>query len=279
MSSSTVRTGAGRARGARGRRVLLLVLAVGQLASTALTSLFGGAFTTADRAGEPPIVPAGWTFSIWSLVIALCLAYAVWALPDGRPDPTLRDRLATPLAVVFTGFSVWLVAAEVEPVWLTLVVFVVMLAGLLRAMAVARAHREAIRRWTPLGRALLWGTLGVYTGWSSIAIWLNLTTALAGSGLPVSGPAAVAGQLGILAAATVTAVALLRWTEGLLPYAGAVAWAFVGAVAGAAGAGEPVLAVAAGVGLAVVVAVTAGLRLPVRRDAAALPSTAEETVR
>ena len=51
-----------------------------------------------------------------------------------------------------------------------------------------------------------------------------------------------------------TAVALIRWTTGLLPYTAAVVWAFVGAVAGAAGAGEPLLAAAAGVGLATVLA-------------------------
>jgi len=66
-----------------------------------------------------------------------------------------------------------------------------------------------------------------------VAIWLNLTTALAFSGAPVSGTAGVVGQLAVLA----------------------------GAVLGASGAGEPVLAAAAGAGLLVVLATTAVLRL------------------
>ena len=164
--------------------VLLVVFAVGQLISPIFSGLFGGAFTTADRAGEPPITPAGYTFAIWGVIELLSLGYAIWALWwRKRSDPTLLDRLAVPLAVVFAGFSAWLVAAELEPNWATLAVFVVMILGLLRALSVALTERNAIAAWPRLGRWLLWGTLGLYTGWSSIAIWLNLTTGLAGSGV------------------------------------------------------------------------------------------------
>lgn len=253
---------------ARTASVLLLIFAVGQLISPVFTQVFGGSFTTSDRTGEPPITPAGYTFSIWGLIELLSLAYAIWALWwRKRSDPGLVDRLAVPLAVVFAGFSVWLVAAELEPNWATLAVFVVMIIGLLRAMSIALAERDVIAAWPRLGRALLWGTLGFYTGWSSIAIWLNLTTGLAGSGVPLTGPAAFVGQLAILAGATATAAAILRWTSGLLPYAAAVIWALVGATVGAAAAGEPGLAIAAVVGLGVVVVVTIGEQVLRRRGA------------
>jgi hypothetical protein len=70
---------------ARLLRRLLLVAAVGQAVSSILVSTFGGAFTTADRAGEPPIVPPGWTFTIWSVIIALSIGY--------RSGPTLTGTL------------------------------------------------------------------------------------------------------------------------------------------------------------------------------------------
>lgn len=251
-------------RGSGLRRSLLVVLAVGQVVSGLLSMVLGNPFTTADRPGEPPIVPAGWAFSIWGLVELLSVGWAVWAVHTRQPGGELRDRLAVPLLVVFAGFSVWLAAAEIEPVWTTLVVFVVMLVGLLRALGIAVEHRDEIARWSPLGRGLLWGMLGVYTGWSSIAIWVNLTTAFAASGTPITGVVGVLAQLAVLAGATATAVAILRRTGGLLPYAAAVAWAFVGAAVGAAGAGEPVLAGAAGVGLLVVVATTAITRVRAR---------------
>lgn len=245
-------------------RVAVLALAVGQVISPVVSQVVGAdGFTVADRVGEPPIVPVGWAFSIWGLIEVLSVAYAVWALR--QPDDALLDALSKPLIGVFAGFSVWIVAAAVEPVWTTVAVFLVMLACLLWALRIALAHREEIAGWSRLGRVLLWGTLGVYTGWSSIAVWVNLTTALAASGAPITGTAGVVGQVAILAGATATGVAILRWTRGLLPYAAAVVWAFTGAAIGAGAAGEPVLAMVAGAGLAVVVLATARLarhRLP-----------------
>jgi hypothetical protein len=239
-------------RGAAGLRVLLMVLAVGQLASSALSQYYGSEFQTEDRPGEPPIVPAGYAFSIWGVIIALALGYAIWALPRWRPCLALRDRLAVPLVLACAGFSLWLVAAALEPRWTTLVILVGMVAALLRALSIALAARAEIAGWPWVGRVLLWGMLGLYTGWTSIAAWINLTTALASSGAPITGTAGVLGQLAVLAGAGATAVAVLIGSRGLLPYAAAVAWAFIGVTVGAARAGEPVLAATAVAGLAAV---------------------------
>jgi len=237
--------------------VLLLVLAAGQIVSPLLIT---NDFTVADRAGEPAIVPAGYAFAIWGLIEALAVGYAVWAFVTRR-DAGVRERLAAPLAVVFAGFTLWIVAAAVEPVWTTLVVFLVMFGGLLRALTVAAGARAEIARWSRLGRGLLWGMLGTYTGWTSIAVWLNLATALTGSGAPIEGTPGVLGQLAVLAGATATACAIVWWTGGLLPYAATTAWAFVGAFIGASAAGEGVLATATVVGLLVVAAVTLARRV------------------
>jgi hypothetical protein len=240
--------------GARLWRRLLVVAAVGQAVSSALVSVFGGAFTTADRAGEPLIVPPGGAFIIWNVIIALSIGYAIWAEPDQRPNLALRNRLTRPLLVTCIGFSVWLAAAELEPIWSTLVVFLIMLAGLLRALSYAQEERAAIQAWSPLAQVLLWGTLGLYTGWSSVAVWLNFTTALVGSGLPITTPAAIVGQAAILAGAVVTAVAITWFTRGLLPYVAAVAWALGGVIVSTVQEGYPVLATTAGLGLAIVFA-------------------------
>jgi hypothetical protein len=244
------------------RRVLLVLLALGQVVSPVLISLMGGGqqFTAESRTGAPPIVPAAYAFSIWGLVEVLCLVYGVWALVTRGPGAELRDRLASPLSVVFAGFTVWLVAAEVEPVWTTVVVFAVMLAGLLWALRIALANSAEIATWGRRQRALLWSTLGVYTGWSSAAIWINLTTAFAGSGAPITGAVGVGAQLAVLTAIAATAVALVRWTRGLLPYALTVVWALCAVVIGTVEAGEPVLATAAALALLLVVAVVLDIR-------------------
>ena len=251
---------------ARFWRRLLVVAAVGQAVSSVLVSIFGGAFTTADRAGEPLIVPPGWAFSIWSIIIALSIGYALWAAPDRRPDPELRNRLTRPLLVTCVGFSVWLAAAELEPNWTTLVIFLIMLGAPLRALAHAREHRSAIGAWSPVARVLLWGTLGLYTGWSSVAVWLNLTTALVGSGAPITTPSGVLGQAAILAGAVGTAVAITWYTQGLLPYVVTVAWALTGVIVSTIQEGYPILTAVAGLGLAIVLGTAALARRHASRN-------------
>lgn len=262
-----------RQRGTTPAGVALVVLAVGQVVAGGLVSLADSPLMQPDRAGEPAITPPGYAFAIWGLVEASSLALALW-LPWFRRRADERgvavvDALTRALLVVLAGFSVWLVASVVEPVWATLAVFLVMGVALVLGLKVAVGSRAEVGSWSPLGRALVWGTLGLYAGWSTVAIWLNLTTALAFSGAPVAGTLGVVGQLAVLAGATATAVVVLRRTGGLLPYAAAVVWALVGATLGAAGAGEPLLAGAAGVGLVVVVATTLVLRLRRRRPARA----------
>lgn len=256
-------------------RTSLVVLAVGQVVSSFLASTYGGSFTTANRPGEPLIVPPGPFFSIWGVIIAISIGYAIWAWFARQPDLELRNALARPLLVVVATFSLWLAAAELEPLWSTLVVFVGMLAGLLWALHIALTHRAEIGRWSLLGRGLLWGTLGLYTGWASIAIWLNLTTTVSSIGAPITGPVGVAGQLAILAGATATAVFLVRYTDGLLPYAAAAGWALGGAALGSYDAGSLVLAVVSAAGLLVLL-VALGLqrrqRLGRRASTSATPA-------
>ncbi|WP_406408794.1 hypothetical protein [Streptomyces sp. NBC_01643] len=244
-------------------RRALLVLAVGQVISSLASQVADTELTTPDLPGEPPIVPVGWAFSIWGLIELLSLLYAVWALPDHRPDNRLRSELAVPLTIVFAGFSCWLVAAEFEPVWTTVVVFAVMVTGLLKALQIALRNRQAIAKWPRPERWLIWWTIGIYSGWSTMAIWINLTTAMADSGAPVSGTWGISAQLAVLAGATATAVVIVRWSNGLIPYTLAACWALTTAGLGATDAGETLLATAAAAGLCI----TAATAVHARRHA------------
>jgi hypothetical protein len=244
------------------RAWLLLALALLQIVTPLVPAIRDNSFTQADRTGEPPIVPAGYAFAIWGLIEALSLAWAVWSV--ARPTP-LTERLAGPLSVVFAGFSLWLLAVTfVDPNWLPLAIFIVMLAGLLVAMRTALGAQDEVARWSGVRQGLLWGLLGTYTGWASIANWINLTTAAAGSGAPVDGTVAVVAQLAVLAGAAATALAILRWTGGLLPYAATAVWAFVAVAIGASAAGQPLLAGTAVVAVVLVAGLTLALRLPQR---------------
>jgi hypothetical protein len=165
-----------------------------------------------------------------------------------------------------------LLAAELEPVWSTLVVIVLMFAALIWALRIALAERDRIAAWPRIGSVLLWWTLGLYAGWISVAMWLNLTTAFAGSGAPITSTLGLAAQVATLAGALGTAVIILRWTGGLLPYAVAVCWGLVGAIVGTLAAGQPALTIAAVVGLITVAVATAVFRRQAAGEFAGRPA-------
>jgi hypothetical protein len=116
----------------------------------------------------------------------------------------------------------------------------VMVAALLGALRIAFGARDEIAGRSRLGRGLLWTGTGVYTGWASAAVWVNLVTALADSGASVTGSVGIAGQLAVLAGATGTACAIAWWSRGLAAYLAAAVRAFVGAAIGTSRAGEQV---------------------------------------
>src|SRR5689334_554124 len=119
-----------RRRGTTPAGAALVVLAVGQVVAGGLVSLADSPLMQPDRPGEPAITPPGYAFAIWGVIELLSLGLALW-LPwfRRRADEAgvaVVDALTRALLVVFAGFSVWLVASVVEPVWATLAVFLVM---------------------------------------------------------------------------------------------------------------------------------------------------------
>ena len=205
----------------------MVVSAVGQLVSPVLVFGLGdGALTSTST--ETAITPPGWTFVVWGLICLLSLAYALDQRPGRHPalSPVL-DRLARPLTWVFVLYSVWLAVAELDVVWLTVVLFATMLVGLLRAARIAMTSRPLARsRGT---RVLLAWLLGTYTGWTSVAVFVNLSAAIRQQGAPVDSLAGLSWQaLLLVAAVALASLVTYRW-HASWPYVLTVLWALAGA--------------------------------------------------
>lgn len=192
------------------RPVLLTVTAVGMLASSALSPFNGSEFGPGAA-----ITPPGGFFAIWGVVIALCLAVA--AMSWRRDHTPVFDAAGWPLVIAQLGFSAWLLVASYSSGPGTVAVFAVILGALLIGMARLRAVAPQP------GLSLVNATIGLYAGWSSAAIWLNvITTSPARIGdSPVAQAAALAG-------AGITATLVLKWLRPSVAYPAAVAWALVG---------------------------------------------------
>ena len=133
-----------------------VVLAVGRLVSGGLVSAFADSpIMQADRPGEPAITPQGDAFAIWGLIELVSLGLALWLVWFRRRADVgavrVVDALTRPLLVLSAGFTVWLVASVVEPVWATLAVFLVMGLALVAGLRVAVRARAEIRGWSGSG--------------------------------------------------------------------------------------------------------------------------------
>lgn len=188
------------------RRWALLFFAVGQPVTIGVSTVVGSDFSR-DMPDGPVLVPPGPAFAIWGLIVTLTGVYAVWQAV-ATVDPAGREAVAGPLAVTAAGFCAWIAFASLPALTvLTVPVFVVMGAGLLMAAkATSRASLAAWPRWV---RGVLWAALGTYLGWTTIAVWLNVSTVLVDAGAPVRGAWGTTWQLSLAAAAAGTAALVL----------------------------------------------------------------------
>lgn len=232
------------------------------LALLLATLAFGAApFLTAPFEGYPPetfpvvierpsIQPAGYAFSIWSVIYLWLLVHAVYGIWKRRDDP---DWVVTgwPLTASLAVGSLWLYIAPQAPVIAT--VSIIVMAGL-ALVAFLRADTFA-DRWT------LAAPLAIYSGWLSAASAVSLGIVLAGYGLLTDTGAALAMLVVVLAVAVT-----VQLRQPRMPVYGlTVLWALAGVAVANWGANVTVF-LAALAGMAVMLA-TLFLTLPKLRHA------------
>ena len=247
-------------RAGAGWRWIAAVLALSQLAAPFAAEAIAGNFLESGATNEALITPAGYAFGLWGLITALSAATALAVLRYGL-GAWWETRLLIDACVVFVGFSVWLVVAAQDWLWVSVVVFSVMVSALIHIMRllVRRPHDMTCPRWLVV---LATVTFGVYLGWSSIAVFANVAAALIDSGVSASAPR---WQVVVLAAAVVSALALTTMLRGTPGYAAGVVWALVAIAIGAANRDSALLSVIAAVAVVLmIVATVAAMRRRVR---------------
>lgn len=260
-------TQAGPRRTDRLRQLANLAGAATQIAATTWVVSSGASenFSGVAAGGDPPLVPAGYAFSIWGPIYAGSLAYAVvQALPANAARDDLR-RAGWGTAVAFLATAGWLLVA-VRPTlaWATVALFMVIGAGLLVAVGALRLPAHASAPPAGVERWLVRAPLHVFLGWTSVAVFANTAAVLRDTG--VTRPGGETGvSLALLGAGTLVAATIARWTGGSRWYTGTVLWALVGIVAanvtGSRGGTNPAVAAAAVLGALVVAgAAVAGAR-------------------
>ncbi|EFQ81981.1 hypothetical protein HMPREF0063_12888 [Aeromicrobium marinum DSM 15272] len=205
---------------------------------------------SAPGSGGPDllITPASWAFSIWGVIYALAVVHAVVVLVRG-PGLVPR-RLQIDQLVLYLGAAAWVGLAGLDSSVATAAALLVMTVAAVDGVVVA-ARAIVSPAWAEV---LTRVTIGLYAGWVSVAVFLNLSTAAVSIDLL---DATDSGwQIGVLVVAVATLVAVLLAAGANPAYAAAGVWAMVAiTVAGGSDRSATIttIAVAAAVGLLVVV--------------------------
>lgn len=165
--------------------------------------------------GRPAIQPAGYAFSIWSVIYLWLILHAAYGLWKRAEDPAwARARL--PLTVAIGVGVVWLWIAGQSAIWGTVTIWI--MAGTALA-AFLRAPTEP-DRW------LLSGPLAIFSGWLTAAAAVSTGVLIAGYGVLSN----VGSALAMLALVLVIALTVQARKPRMPVYGLTAVWALAGVV-------------------------------------------------
>jgi len=235
-----------------------LLLALSQLVTPPIIMRAYGEFLSTGATNDAVITPARYAFSIWGLITLLCAVTCVAVVRLGLSAPW-ESRLLVDVSVVFVGFTGWLLVAAQNWTWLSVAVLAVMVAALVDAMRLLIRRADDLTAPTWL-RTLTTATFGLYLGWSSVAIFINVAAALVDGGFS---PSETIWQAIVLVAAAVAAIALTGFLRATPGYVAGTLW---GLVAAAIGASQRDAATLSGISAVAAAAVLATAVLVMWRD-------------
>lgn len=208
------------------RASLVLISILATIAFNALSQilpLMGRTAGDISDAYPVPFTPAGYVFSIWSVIYVGLIAYAIWqARPAQWTNPHLQQ--AAPWVLLAGALNVaWLVAWHALAFVPSLIIIVLLLASVARTYALVRRTAQGDTAGTVFARL----PFAVYVGWLSVATIANASVlgwSLGWQGAPWS---AEIWTVIMILVATVLGLAFLRFDRNV-PYVAVLIWAFIG---------------------------------------------------
>jgi len=169
-------------------------------------------------------VPAGYVFSIWSLIYLQLVAFAVWQSLKAQRDDERLAGIAPAFVASCVANASWIFLWHYEQFTWSLVAMLVLLGSLIWIyvrLDIGRAVADARMRW------LVHALFSVYLGWITVATIANVTSVLdyvgwGGWGISAEWWAAI-----MLAVACALAAVIGHVRRDAL-YLAVLVWAFVG---------------------------------------------------
>ncbi len=179
---------------------------------------------------EPAVQPAGYAFSIWSVIYLWLIAHAAYGYWK-RAHSMDWDAVRLPLIASLILGTVWLAIAGLYPLLAT----VGILFMLAFAMVAFLQADEFYDRW------MLSAPLAMYAGWLSAASAVSVGVLLGGYGLLTDTESAV-----VMIAIVLGVAGIVQWLRPYMPVYGlTVVWALIGITVTNADGNVPVALIAA----------------------------------
>jgi hypothetical protein len=235
-------------------RLLVLAAAALQIMTPVFVNPFRDGARPVSTGAPSQIEPSGYAFAIWGLIYLGAAGYAIWQLtPVGRADP-ISARIAPLALALYTGSTLWLLAAQSGPLWATIPILATMAACACTVLiSVVAAPGASTFRW--------WAVVlpfGLYAGWIVCATFVNIAEVAPGYGFNRFGLSVSAYAVVSLGAAALVAVGVLLLANGNPVFAATVVWALIAIVVAARQRGVPdIVQVAAFAGIVAVAAISA----------------------
>lgn len=240
----------------RVRRIVVALTVAGSIVTALIGSgLFGGP-GIADAAGgafaadATVLAPAGFAFSIWSVIYLGLIGYAIWQFIPAQAAKPRHRAVGYGVAASALLNAVWIVCVHAWRVAESFVIIVLLLAVLL--MTFVRACRRP-RRGTVAEIVLIDGMIGLYLGWVTVAAAANLAAWLADIGIAGwSRTPSVPSGITLICAGLIAV--FTAWRGGRWAPAFATSWGLVWIAVGR-WAGDPAAPVVASIAIALAVLV------------------------
>jgi hypothetical protein len=169
-------------------------------------------------------VPAGYVFSIWSLIYLGLIAFTIYqALPSQRENKLIRS-ISPAYWISSLANSIWMFLWHYEVFSLTLVAMLTILATLVYIYLRLSERNLRLDRTQKL---LVKIPFSIYLGWITVATVANASQLLFFINWGGWGIAPQAWAVIMIAVATLLGM-LMRWREGDAPYLLVLIWAFIG---------------------------------------------------
>jgi|HigsolmetaAR206D_1030411.scaffolds.fasta_scaffold07266_3 hypothetical protein len=181
--------------------------------------------STGEISDQYPVLiqPAGYAFSIWSLIYLGLIAFAVYQALPSQQDNKRIERITPYFLISCVANIAWLLTWHYEILWLNIIIMLCLLGSLIAIYLQLRGDQEPIsvrERW------FLWLPFSLYLGWVTVATIVNMAVVLYAAGWQDLGIVGVALTAILILTAAGIAIRMLFYSHDPA-YALVVVWALI----------------------------------------------------